>query len=400
MKQIIKGKYVFDGEKLLNDNEIPIEDGLIVEIGKGLRGDHTLDLGDSFIMPGMTDAHIHITGYRSGNIFAEGLTLDARDHLLMSIPWLKKMLDSGFTFVRDCGWENSIYLRNAVNNGIISGPDISAAGKALSQTFGHGEASHAIPLDMSERSSGLSYLCDGVDECIKKARIVLRSGADFIKIFSTGGVLSHRDAPTQEQFTLEEIRSIVREAKKAGTYVAAHAHGDAGARNAVEGGVKTLEHGTLLKNETLKLMAKNGVSMTPTLTVIELISKYGKASGIGEWSLEKIKEVREGIEKVVPEAMKLGINILCGTDLLYLTGKELDIGKNWMEMVLMTEMCGLTNEEALRTSTGNISKIGVKQGRITKGFPANIVSVDGNPLENIKDLGRVNHVFKRGVQVK
>lgn len=147
-------------------------------------------------------------------------------------------------------------------------------------------------------------------------------------------------------------------------------------------------------------MAKNGVSMTPTLTVIELISKYGKASGIGEWSLEKIKEVREGIEKVVPEAMKLGINILCGTDLLYLTGKELDIGKNWMEMVLMTEMCGLTNEEALRTSTGNISKIGVKQGRITKGFPANIVSVDGNPLENIKDLGRVNHVFKRGVQVK
>lgn len=247
MKQIIKGKYVFDGEKLLNDNEIAIEDGLIVEIGKGLRGDHTLDLGDSFIMPGMTDAHIHITGYRSGNIFAEGLTLDARDHLLMSIPWLKKMLDSGFTFVRDCGWENSIYLRNAVNNGIISGPDISAAGKALSQTFGHGEASHAIPLDMSERSSGLSYLCDGVDECIKKARIVLRSGADFIKIFSTGGVLSHRDAPTQEQFTLEEIRSIVREAKKAGTYVAAHAHGDAGARNAVEGGVKTLEHGHFLK---------------------------------------------------------------------------------------------------------------------------------------------------------
>ena len=402
MRRVIKGKYIFDGEKLLDDNEIAVEDGVIIETGKELRGDNFVDLGDSFIMPGMTDAHIHLSGYRSGNFFAEGLTLDSRDHLLMAVPWLKTLLDAGFTSVRDCGWDNSIYLRNAVNNGAISGPDISAAGKALSQTFGHGEGefSHAAPVDLIERMGGFACLCDGVDECMKSARKVLRSGADFLKIITTGGVLSQRDSPDQEQFTLEEIKSIVREAQKAGTYVAAHAHGDRGARNAVEGGVKTLEHGTLVSGETLKLMAKNGVSMTPTLTIIELIAKYGKASGLSEWAIEKIKEVREGIEKVLPEAMKLGVNILCGTDLLYITGKDLDIGRNWMEMVLMTEICGLTNEEALRTSTGNIHKIGMKQGMIVKGFPANIVSIDGNPIENIKDLGRVNSVFKRGVQVK
>ena len=399
MKHVIKGKQIFDGEKLLNDNEIVIENGRIVETGNGLKGDKFVDLGDSFLMPGMTDAHIHLSGADSGNLVMEYFTVDGRDRLMKTIPWLDKLLDSGFTSVRDCGEGNSIYLRNAVRNGIINGPDISAAGIPLSQTFGHGEFSHTVPVDLSEHM-GLSEICDGVDECIKSARKVLRNGSDFIKIFSTGGVLSQKDRPDHEQFTLEEIKSIVREAEKAGTYVAAHAHGDRGARNAVEGGVRTLEHGTLVKNETMKLMAKKGVSMTPTLAIQELIVRYGKELGINEWGLEKIKEVREGVAKVVPEAMKLGINILCGTDLGFFTGKDIDLGKNWMEMVLMTEICGLTNEEALRTSTGNIHKIGIKQGRIMKGFPANIVSIEGNPLENIRDLGRVNHVFKRGVQVR
>ena len=399
MKHVIKGKLIFDGEKLLQHNEIVVQNGIIVETGTDLKGDNFVDLGDSFIMPGMTDAHIHLSGAESGNLVMEYFTVEGKDRLMKTIPWLHKLLDSGFTSVRDCGEENSIYLRNAVNNGIISGPDISAAGIPLSQTYGHGEFSHTVPVDLSEHM-GLSEICDGVDECIKSARKVLRDGSDFIKIFSTGGVLSQKDRPDHEQFTLEEIRSIVREAEKAGTYVAAHAHGDRGARNAVEGGVRTLEHGTLVKEDTLKIMAKKGVSMTPTLSIQELIVRYGKELGINEWGLEKIKEVREGIAKVVPEAMKLGINLLCGTDLGFFTGKDIDMGKNWMEMVLMAEICGLTNEEALRTSTGNIQKIGMKQGRIMKGFPANIISIDGNPLENIRDLGRVNHVFKKGAQVR
>jgi len=399
MKTVIKGKQIFDGEKLLQHNEIVVQNGIIVETGTDLKGDNFVDLGDSFIMPGMTDAHIHLSGAESGNLVMEYFTVEGKDRLMKTIPWLHKLLDSGFTSVRDCGEENSIYLRNAVNNGIISGPDISAAGIPLSQTYGHGEFSHTVPVDLSEHM-GLSEICDGVDQCIKSARKVLRGGSDFIKIFSTGGVLSQKDRPDHEQFTLEEIRSIVREAEKAGTYVAAHAHGDRGARNAVEGGVRTLEHGTLVKEDTLKIMAKKGVSMTPTLSIQELIVRYGKELGINEWGLEKIKEVREGIAKVVPEAMKLGINLLCGTDLGFFTGKDIDMGKNWMEMVLMAEICGLTNEEALRTSTGNIQKIGMKQGRIMKGFPANIISIDGNPLENIRDLGRVNHVFKKGAQVR
>jgi len=399
MKTIVRGGMIFDGEKLIQHKEIMIENGNIIKTGNNLNGDDHIDLNDSFIMPGMTDAHLHLSGATSGNLVMEMFTKGERTRLLNTLPWLEKLLLAGFTFVRDCGEGNSVYLRDALRSGIVKGPDISAAGVPLSQTFGHGEFSHAVPVDLTEHM-GLSEICDGVDECIKSARNVLRNGSDFIKIFSTGGVLSQKDRPDQEQFTGEEIRSIVREAEKAGTYVAAHAHGDRGARNAVENGVRTIEHGTLLKSDTMKLMAEKGVSLTPTLSIQELIVRHGKELGINQWGLEKIKEVREGIAKVVPEAIKMGINILCGTDLGFITGREIDIGKNWMEMKLMTEICGMSNEQALRTSTGNISKIGIKSGMIAPNFPANLVSIDGNPLENIQDLERVDHVFQRGVQVK
>ncbi len=119
MRQVVRGKYIFDGEKLLQDNEIVVENGMIVETGTSLRGDKLVDLGDSFIMPGMTDAHIHLSGAESGNLVMEYFTVDGRDRLLRTVPWLAKLLKSGFTSVRDCGEGNSIYLRNAVNRGIF-----------------------------------------------------------------------------------------------------------------------------------------------------------------------------------------------------------------------------------------------------------------------------------------
>lgn len=398
MSVVIKGSKIFDGTNVVPGNSVLLENGKIKEVGKDLKGDEVREFAGSFIMPGMTDAHIHLAGATHGNLLMESLIKDPKTRLLRGVTWLDRLLKAGFTTVRDCGEENSLFLRDAVNQGTFRGPRIIAAGKPLSQSFGHGEFSHTVPPQWNN-DRGMSELCDGADECMKAARMVFRQGADFIKIFSTGGVLSEKDSPNHEQFTMEEIRAIVREAEKAGTYVAAHAHGDRGIRNAVDGGVRTVEHSTLASDSTLKLMAEKNVSITPTLTIQELITRHGKQLGVNEWGLQKIGEVREGIAKVVPKANKLGINILCGTDLGFETGLDIDIGKNWTEPVFMVEIGGLSPVEALRTATGNVRKIGIKAGTFEQGMPADLVVIDGDPTENIQDIGKIKEVFKDGKEV-
>ncbi|EQD75443.1 amidohydrolase, partial [mine drainage metagenome] len=278
MKVVIKGRTIFDGIEILKADSILIEDGIVKDIDYNLKCDNTVEFLNSFILPGMVDAHIHISGLSGTNATTAFFGIEPKTRLMRGIPWLNEILRSGFTTIRDCGNDNSIFLRDAVKEGLIRGPRIVAAGKALTQTFGHGELSHSIPVEWNEER-GWSIICDGVDECIKGARSVLRSGADFIKIITTGGVISERDSPEQEQFTLEEISAIVREAEKAGTYVAAHAHGDQGIRNAIDGGVKFIEHGTLASHSSLKIMAEKNVSLTVTLSIVELITKYGRNLG-------------------------------------------------------------------------------------------------------------------------
>ncbi len=398
MKYVIKGKTLFDGNNILNANSVLVEDGIIREVGNNIKSDDIREYKDAFIMPGMIDAHIHLTGAKSGNLIMESLIEDPNAKLLETIPWLDKLLKAGFTTVRDCGGTNAIYLRDAIRKGYLTGPDIIAAGKPLSQTFGHGEFSHTIPIKWNE-DRGMSQICDGVDECIKGARTVLRQGGDFIKIFSTGGVLSQKDRPDQEQFTIEEIKAIVNEARKSGTYVAAHAHGDQGIKNAVVSGVKTIEHATLASDKTLKLMAEYSVSLTPTLSIQELLVKYGKQLGVSAWGLEKITDVIDGIKHVLPKAKELGINILCGTDLGFETGKDIDIGKNWNELILMTKYGDMSPIDALRSATGNVNNIGIHKGRLSADYNADILVIDGNPSENISDISRINHVYLGGKEV-
>lgn len=398
MSLVIKGSKIFDGTGVVSGNSVLVDNGKIRATGNDLKGDEVREFPGAFIMPGMTDAHIHLSGATQGNLLMESLIKDPRTRLLRSVTWLDRLLKAGFTTVRDCGEENSLFLRDAVKQGTFNGPNILAAGMPLSQTFGHGEFSHTVPLEWNA-DRGLSELCDGADECMKAARKVFRQGSDFIKIFTTGGVLSEKDHPNQEQFTLDEIRAIVREAEKAGTYVAAHAHGDLGIRNAVAGGVKTIEHSTLASDGTLKLMAEHGVSITPTLTIQELIGRYGRELGVNEWGLEKIGNVREGIANVLPKAHKLGLNILCGTDLGFETGKDLDIGRNWMELVFMVEIGGFSPVEALKTATGNVKKIGLPAGTFEEGMPADIVVIDGDPSENIRDIEKIREVYRNGKEV-
>ncbi|WP_338602290.1 amidohydrolase family protein [Sulfolobus tengchongensis] len=397
MDLAVKNGNVFNGKEVIGKLNIYIKGDKIVEISKEDRpAKLEVDAKDMFVMPGLIDAHIHLSGIKGGSLLK--IMFEKPEYrVLRASKWLEKLLLSGFTTIRDCGETISLALRRAVNEGIIRGPKILASGKPITQTFGHGELSHDIPLEFSMAMS-FSEFCDGVESCTHAARKVLRDGADFIKIFATGGVLSQRDKPEHPQLSYEEIRAIVNEAEKVDTYVAAHAHGDRGARIAVEAGVKTLEHGTLLKDETLKLMKEKNVTLTPTLTIQELIYRYGKQIGVDEWGLQKITYVRDSIASVVRKAKEYGVTIISGTDLGFETGlEEIDMGKNWMETVLLVERGGLTPVESLKASTYNsASAIGINAGAIEINKDADILILDGNPVENIRDISKVRNVIKAG----
>lgn len=376
--------------------DVVVEDGVVKDVG-GFEGqaDVEIDARDMFVMPGMVDAHFHFGGTVGGDMVRSTLVEDAKVRLLRATTWASRIVEAGITTVRDCGEPNALALRRAVNEGWIKGPRIIAAGRPLSQTFGHGEFLHTVPVEWNE-FFGFAEICDGKEACIRAARRVLREGSDFIKIMATGGVLSQRDRPEWPQFSREEIEAIVQEAEKVGTYVAAHAHGDGGARVAVEAGVKSIEHGTLLKEETVKLLAERGVVLVPTLTIQELIYRYGKQIGVNEWGLEKIVEVRENVPRVVGAAKRMGVTIVAGTDLGFESGLEIDVGKNYMEPILLVELGGLSTIEALRAATSNIRKLGIKAGLIARGEPADIVVVDGDPTTQIRDLAKTKHVVRAG----
>ncbi|MEM3516142.1 MAG: amidohydrolase family protein [Saccharolobus sp.] len=391
----IKNGNVFNGKEFIGKVNVYIDQGKIVEVTKENREvKEEIDAKDMFVMPGLIDSHIHLSGIKGGSLL-KILFEKPEYRVLKASRWLERLLVAGFTTVRDCGETISLSLKRAVSEGIIKGPKIIAAGSPISQTFGHGELSHDLPIEIS---SGFSVLCDGVESCIRAARKVLRDGSDFIKVFATGGVLSQRDKPENPQLSYEEIRAIVSEAEKVNTYVAAHAHGDRGAKIAIEAGVKTLEHGTLLKDDTLKMMVQKNVTLTPTLTIQEVIYRYGKQIGVDEWGLEKIAIVRESIANVVKKAKEYGVTIIAGTDLGFETGLEdIDIGKNWIEGVLLVERGGLSNSEALRAMTYNSAlAIGSNSGLIDRGKDADIIIINGNPLENINDISKVTRVIQNG----
>ncbi|MEM0305194.1 MAG: amidohydrolase family protein [Saccharolobus sp.] len=391
----IKNGNVFNGKEFIGKVNVYIDQGKIVEVTKENREvKEEIDAKDMFVMPGLIDSHIHLSGIKGGSLL-KILFEKPEYRVLKASRWLERLLVAGFTTVRDCGETISLSLKRAVSEGIIKGPKIIAAGSPISQTFGHGELSHDLPIEISP---GFSVLCDGVESCIHTARKVLRDGSDFIKVFATGGVLSQRDKPENPQLSYEEIRAIVSEAEKVNTYVAAHAHGDRGAKIAIEAGVKTLEHGTLLKDDTLKMMVQKNVTLTPTLTIQEVIYRYGKQIGVDEWGLEKIAIVRESIANVVKKAKEYGVTIIAGTDLGFETGLEdIDIGKNWIEGVLLVERGGLSNSEALRAMTYNSAlAIGSNSGLIDRGKDADIIIINGNPLENINDISKITRVIQNG----
>jgi imidazolonepropionase-like amidohydrolase len=399
-KYAIKSGLLIDGtgNTPLHDVFVVVNNGKIDSISKRVDSSlEVLDAGNLTVMPGMIDSHLHIAGHWTDKFVEETIVRPTELLLIKAIYDIQDLLDAGFTTVRDCGGTNGPYLRMAVEAGITRGPRIVASGRVLTQTFGHGDE-HFFSLEIAKRRSeykeGMgSIICDGVPECMRAARLSLREGANFIKICSTGGVMSERDKPNDEQFTIEEIGAIVNEARKVGTFVASHAQGARGIKNALVAGVKTIEHGIYIDEEAAKMMIEKDAIVVPTFSIVHQLIAKGREAGTPEWGLKKSMEVIEDHIKNISAAKKLGVKIATGTD--FIGTPMLKFGNNAMELQLLVEKCNFTPMEAIVAATKTSAQacgLTKMTGTLEAGKFADLIAVKGNPLNDIGLLQKRDNI--------
>ncbi len=395
-KIVLTNAFLIDGagSQPLDKAVIVVENDRIRAVGRVSEVEvpsdaEVIDVGGMTVMPGLIDAHIHFSGARTHRL-EERFVVPEQVRLLRCVNDARALLEAGFTTVKDCGGTNGLYLKMAVNEGSIKGPRILAAGYVLSQTFGHGDV-HFLPLEWVKQK--IPTICDGVDECRRAARYALREGADFIKICATGGVMSMRDRPEHTQFTYEEIRAIVEEARKVGTFVTAHAQGTEGIKIAIKAGVRTIDHGIYLDEEAVKMMKENNVILVPTLSIAYQIVTKGKEVGIVEWGIRKATEAFEHHLRSVKMAYEAGVKIAVGTDF---GGPPLfKMGTNAMELELLVEKIGFKPMDAIVSATKIAAEacgLEDKIGTIQPGKKADIIVVKGNPLEDIRVLRKIENI--------
>ncbi len=391
---------------------VVVDGGTIADVGtvgevKVPEDAKVIDLRGSFLMPGLIDAHMHLTGSRSGKI-EEDLLTPIGVFFARAVKDLEALINAGFTTVVDAGSIVGLHLRDAVKEGTIAGPRVVAAGPVLSQTFGHGDI-HYMPVEYVDYRTTrkltpfVSLICDGTEECRKAARYAMREGADFIKVMASGGVLSQRDRPEYRQFTLDELSAIVDEARAAGRWVHAHAEGKTGIVNAARAGVKVIAHCDLIDEEAAQEVLKSGALCVPTFAIDEVLLREGQRLGVPEWGMKKIAELAEIHAENVRSAYRMGVKIATGTDFSGGVGRH---GENALEIKMMVDKVGMSPAEALMSATrlaAEAAGLEGKAGVIAKGYLADVIAVDGNPLDDVSvllDPKRVTIVIKEGQVIK
>lgn len=386
------------GAKPIKDAIVIVEGDKIVEVGPRDKvqipsSAYKIDLGARTLMPGMIDAHVHIKGQRSYNP-AEGIITPHDLQVLRAAEDCFKLLKAGFTTVRDCGSTIALSLKRAIESGVTPGSRIYASGKTLSQTAGHGDI-HYLPREEVLKQGNL--LCDGPDDCRRAAREALRDGADFIKIMTTGGVGSEKDSPWEPQFTVEEIKAITYEAHNVGKRVASHAQGEQGVKNAIISGVDTIEHGYFLDDECVELMLKHHTYFVPTFALVEVYKRSIQTPyDMPPWRLRKQRLCIDAMPKSLMKAYKAGVRIATGTD--YFGAPLRAHGDNADELITMVKY-GMKPMDVLVAATKNGAEcIGIedKLGTLASGKVADIIALDGNPLDDIDAVKRVAYVMKEG----
>ena len=393
---------LFDSEKgeMISNMTVIVSDKKIKEVRKGFKtpkkdDDIVIDLKDSTVMPGFIDLHVHIESEYNREKYMNAFTAEESQIAFSSLKFAKRTLMAGFTTVRDLGGSGvNISLRNAINKGEVIGPRIFTAGKAIGTTGGHADPTNGWKKSLAGDPGPRQGVINGVDEARKAVRQRYKDGADVIKITATGGVMSIAKNGENPQFTLEEIKAICETAKDYDMIVAAHAHGDEGIQRAVRGGVKTIEHGTLLSEESMRLMIEYGTYLVPTMTAGKEVAAKAKIPGYyNELVVPKALAIGPKIQNTTAKAYRAGVNIAFGSD-----AGVFSHGKNAKEFRYMYE-AGIPVIKCLQAATivnSKILSVDDEIGQIKEGFTADIIATRLDPTKDVKTLENVIFVMKDG----
>ena len=349
-------------------------------------------------MPGLWECHAHFIGIDRPDVTEQVLQPEAR-MAARAAGDLHRTLMGGVTSAREVGGYG-LDIQPAIGAGQVSGPTVYGAGRVLSTTGGHADI-HAVPLDVIHQVPSLGILCDGVPEVLRAVRTNLRKNAKVIKVCASGGVMSEVDHPIHQQFSDEELRAIVDEAARAERVVAAHCHGKPGIMAALRAGVKTIEHGSFLDEESADLMLETGAVYVPTRFVVEEL--LGQVDRLPRYAYEKGLMVADAQAAAMKLAVAKGIPMAMGTD-IFVSGEM--YGKNGYEIKLLQD-AGMTALEAIEAATANgpltLGPQAPQSGQLVEGYDADMIALDFNPLDDASGWGdpdRVTHVWKSGRPVK
>ncbi|RPD99937.1 amidohydrolase family protein [Aureibaculum marinum] len=386
--------------KVLTEMTIIVSGNKIIDVKNGYinpksKKDHNIDLKSKTAMPGLIDMHVHLESQLNPRTYIERFVLNDADIAFNAQGFAKSTLMAGFTTVRDLGGSGvNVSLRNAINQGKIDGPRIFTAEKSLATTGGHADPTNGFNKNLMENPGPKEGVVNSVEDARKAVRQRYKNGADLIKITATGGVLSVAKSGQNPQFTVEEIKAITETAKDYGMHVAAHAHGDKGMQRAILGGVKTIEHGTLMSEETMELMKKYNAYYVPTITAGKSVAEKAKIKGyFPDVIVPKALAIGPKIQSTFGKAYKKGVGIVFGTD-----AGVFDHGKNGKEFGYMVA-AGMPAIETIQSATITAAKLlemSSKIGQIKAGFIADIVATDEDPTQNINTMENVSFVMKEG----
>ncbi len=408
---VLKAARMFDGKSksLIPNGVVVVQGDKIVDVGSNLAGPagaKMIDLGDATLSPGFMDAHTHLTLDFSGDFNKrrlEQLDLNVSEQAIKAVGYARTTVEAGFTTVRDVGSRFvssrefvDVALRNAINKGVIVGPRMLVATKGIGATGGHFDPTGGFRDFLFGREPDYTDgIANGPDEIRKAVRFEVKNGADVIKAAVSGGVLSLADEVDTPQFTPAEMTALVDESHRLRKKVAVHCHGDQAAREAIEAGVDSIEHGSFMKPETVALMKKKGTFLTPTLMAAEYI--VGKIESYPPALQAKARAAYNARSQMFRNALKMGVKVSFGTD-----AAVFPHGQNAKEFALMTGL-GMAPIDALKAATSNDAEllgISEKVGTLEKGKVADIVAVPGDPMTDITATERVSFVMKEGKVIR
>jgi imidazolonepropionase-like amidohydrolase len=404
---VLKAARMFDGKSnsLVQNGVVVVKDDKIVDAGSNLQipaGARVIDFGDATLCPGFIDAHTHVTEDFSGNYNEhrlQELDLNVSEHAIRATKFARATVEAGFTSVRDLGSRFvashefvDVALRNSINKGVVVGPRMLVATKGIGATGGHFDPTNGFRDFLFGREPDYTDgIANGPDEIRKAVRFEVKNGADVIKAAVSGGVLSLTDEVDVPQLTPAEMAALVDESHRLRKKVAVHCHGDSVAREAIEAGVDSVEHGSFMKPDTLALMKKKGTFLTPTLMASEWI--MGKIDNYPPALQAKAKAATAARSDMFRNAVKMGLKISFGTD-----AAVYPHGQNAKEFKLMVDL-GMSPIEALRSATANDAEllgIAQKVGTLEKGKLADVIAMPGDPTVDITATERVSFVMKEG----